>query len=176
MNMISQKKLKDIIIRMVGGESVYWQCIDRETKAVVVQLFSHVQLCDPMGCSMLGFPVLDCLTDFAQTPVHWVSDAIQPSHPLSPPSPPAVKESVSDKVSSHRQLKWKGFGSWDKAYCRLCSWFSIGQTANDWTRCQPSLLRPWSPHIIGLLPGLSAPWPTLWPLPVLVLEAPFSTW
>ena len=43
-------------------------------------------LCDPMDCSMPGFPVLHCLLEFAQTHVHWVSDAIQPSHPLSFPS------------------------------------------------------------------------------------------
>ena len=45
-------------------------------------------LCDPMDCSMPGFPVLHYLPEFAQTHVHWVSDAIQPSHPLLPPSPP----------------------------------------------------------------------------------------
>ena len=44
-------------------------------------------LCDPMDCSTPGFPVLHYLLEFAQTHVHWVSDAIQPSHPLlSPPS------------------------------------------------------------------------------------------
>ena len=43
-------------------------------------------LCDPMNCSMPGFPVLHYLLELAQTPVHWVSNAIQPSHPLSPPS------------------------------------------------------------------------------------------
>ena len=40
-----------------------------------------------MNYRMPGFPVLHCLTEFAQTHVHWVSDAIQPSHPLSPLSP-----------------------------------------------------------------------------------------
>ena len=40
-------------------------------------------LCDPVNCSMPGFPVLHYLPEFAQTHVHWVSDAIQPSHPLS---------------------------------------------------------------------------------------------
>ena len=44
-------------------------------------------LCDPMDCSTPGFPVLHYLSEFAQTHVHWVGDAIQPSHPLSPPSP-----------------------------------------------------------------------------------------
>ena len=44
-------------------------------------------LWDPMDCSTWGFPVLHYLPEFAQTHVHWVGDAIQPSHPLSPPSP-----------------------------------------------------------------------------------------
>ena len=44
-------------------------------------------LCDPMNCSTQAFPALYCLPGFAQTHVHWVSDAIQPSHPLSSPSP-----------------------------------------------------------------------------------------
>ena len=45
-------------------------------------------LCDPMDCSTLGFPVHH-LPELAQTHVHWVNDAIQPSHPLLSPSPPA---------------------------------------------------------------------------------------
>ena len=47
-------------------------------------------LCDPMDCSMPGFPVYYQLPELAQTHVHWVGDAIQPSHPLSSPSPPAL--------------------------------------------------------------------------------------
>ena len=46
-------------------------------------------LCDLMDCSMPGFPVLHQPQELAQTHVHWVSDAIQPSHPLSSPSTPA---------------------------------------------------------------------------------------
>ena len=42
-----------------------------------------------MDCCMPGFPVLHPFPELAQTHVHWVSDAIQPSHPLSSPSPPA---------------------------------------------------------------------------------------
>ena len=45
--------------------------------------------CDPMDCNMPGFPVLHQLPELAQTHVHRVSDAIQPSHPLSSPSPPS---------------------------------------------------------------------------------------
>ena len=50
-------------------------------------------LCDPMDCSTPGFPVHHHLPELAQTHVHWVSDAIQPSHPLPSPSPPAFNQS-----------------------------------------------------------------------------------
>ena len=43
-------------------------------------------LCSPMDCSPPGLPVLHHLPEFAQTHVHWIDDANQPSHPLSPPS------------------------------------------------------------------------------------------
>ena len=46
-------------------------------------------LCDPMNHSTPGLPVHNQLPEFTQTHVHRVSDAIQPSHPLSSPSPPA---------------------------------------------------------------------------------------
>ena len=42
-------------------------------------------LCDPMDCSILVFPILHYLPEFAQTHVYWVSDSIQSSHPLSSP-------------------------------------------------------------------------------------------
>ena len=47
---------------------------------------SCLTLCSPMGCSTWSFPVLHYLLEFAQTHVHWVSDAIQPSHSLLPPA------------------------------------------------------------------------------------------
>ena len=47
-------------------------------------------LCDPVDCSTLGFPAHHQLPELAQTHVHWVGDAIQPSHPLSSPSLPAL--------------------------------------------------------------------------------------
>ena len=43
-----------------------------------------------MDCSMSGFPIFHYLSEFAQTHVHQVSDAIQPSHPLLPLSPPVL--------------------------------------------------------------------------------------
>ena len=50
-------------------------------------------LCDPMDSSMAGLPVHHQLLELAQTHVHPVGDAIQPSHPLSSPSPPASNPS-----------------------------------------------------------------------------------
>ena len=50
-------------------------------------------LCNPMDCSMPGFPVHHQLSAITQTHVHWVGDAIQPSHPLSAPSPPTFNHS-----------------------------------------------------------------------------------
>ena len=55
-------------------------------------------LCNPMDCSMPGFPVLHYFLEFAQTLVLWVSGAIQPSHPLLPLSPPALN------LSQHQGL------------------------------------------------------------------------
>ena len=53
----------------------------------VAKLYST--LWDPMDCRTPSFPVLHYLPEFVQTHVHWVGDAIQPSHPLLSPSPPA---------------------------------------------------------------------------------------
>ena len=50
-------------------------------------------LCNPMNCSTPGLPVHHQLSEFTETHVHRVSDAIQPSHPLSSPSPPAPNPS-----------------------------------------------------------------------------------
>ena len=50
---------------------------------------SHSTFCHPMECSTSGFPVHCQLPELAQTHIHRVGDAIQPSHPLSSPSPPA---------------------------------------------------------------------------------------
>ena len=53
----------------------------------VVVESSVMTVCSPMDCSTPGFPFFHYLPEFAQTHVHRVHDAIQPSHPLSPPSP-----------------------------------------------------------------------------------------
>ena len=72
----------------------------------------HPTLCDPMDCSTPGFPVHHQLPDLAQTRVHQVSDAIQPSHPLPSPSPPGFSLSQvfsSESVLCIRWPKYWGF-------------------------------------------------------------------
>ena len=59
---------------------------------------SCLTLCDPIGCSTPGFPVHHQLLELAQTQVHQVGDAIQPSHPVSIHSPPAFN------LSQHQGL------------------------------------------------------------------------
>ena len=98
----------------------------------VIQLYiccSAVQLCpslwDPMDCSTPGFPVLHHLLEFAQTHAHWVCDAIPPSHPLLPPSPPAFN------LSQHRGLfQWVGSASASASVLpmNIQGWFPLGLT------------------------------------------------
>ena len=65
-------------------------------------------LCDPINGSTPGLPVHHQLPEFTQTHVHWVGDAIQPSHPLSSPSPPALSlsqhQGLFQWVSSSHQV------------------------------------------------------------------------
>ena len=59
---------------------------------------SCLTLCDPMDCSTPHLPVHHQLPEFTQTHVQWVGDTIQPSHPLSTPSPPAFN------ISQHQGI------------------------------------------------------------------------
>ena len=78
--------LKDQILRSVQSSLVTQSC---------------PTLYNPINCSTPGLPVYHQLLESTQTHVHWVSEAIQPSHPLSSPSPPALN------LSQHQGLfKW----------------------------------------------------------------------
>jgi len=81
----------------------------------------YLTLCDPMSCSIPGFRVLHYLLEFAQTHVHWISDAIQPSHPLLSPSPPTFN------LSQHQ-----GFFQWVNSLHQMAkNWsFSFGISAS----------------------------------------------
>ena len=91
--------------------------------SVIIYCFSSVQftsitqscptLCDPMNCSMPGHPVHHPLPEFTQMYVHQVGDAIQPSHPLSSPSPTAPNPS-SIRVFSNEStfhMRWPKYWS-----------------------------------------------------------------
>ena len=91
--------------------NVFW------TLGTSVQINS-VQLCqtlyNPMNCSMPNLPVHHQLLEFTQTHVHRVGDSIQPAHPLSSPSPPALNPSqhqgLFQEVSSSHQ-RWPKYWS-----------------------------------------------------------------
>ena len=77
-------------------------------------------LCDPMNCSTPGLPVHHHLPEFTQTHVHRVSDAIQPSHPRSSLSPPALKSlPASESFPMSQLFSWGGilFNGWVIFYC-----------------------------------------------------------
>ena len=69
-------------------------------------------LCDPMNPSIPGLPVHHQLLEFTQTHVHRVSDAIQPSHPLSSPSPPVPNPSQHQSSNeSTLRMRWPKYWS-----------------------------------------------------------------
>ena len=104
-----------------GGHTADPMHLDVEPRFQVSRsLLGHVQfssvtqscpsLCDPMDYSTSAFPMHHRLPEPAQTHVHWVGDAIQPSHPLSSPSPPAFNLSQLQDLfkglsSSHQVAK-----------------------------------------------------------------------
>ena len=85
LNFFSYKLVRQDLCNLVG-----------QSVSTVAQ--SCPTFCDPMDCSMPGLPVHHQL-QFTQTHVHWVGDAIQPSHPLHTPSPPALNLSQCQGLS-----------------------------------------------------------------------------
>ena len=89
-------------------------------------------LCDPMNCSMPSLPVHHQLPEFTQTHFHWVSVAIQPSHPLSSPSPPDPNPS-----------QYQGSGSFPMSKPFTWGGQSVGVSAS--TSVLPMNTQGWSP-------------------------------
>ena len=93
-------------------------------------------LFNPRDCSMPGFSVLHYLPEFVQIPVHWVSDAIQPAHPLLPPFPSAFNLSLhqglfqwvtsSNQVAKLLELQHQSF-----------QWILKIDFLKDWLICSP---------------------------------------
>ena len=89
---------------------------------------------NPIKCRTPGFPILHYLLEFAKTHVHWVGDAIQPSYPLSSPSPPALNhaqhQDLFQRVGSPHQVASFSFSiSLSNEYSGLISfridWFDL---------------------------------------------------
>ena len=109
---------------------------------VVVQSLSHVWLCDPTDCSAPGFPVLHCLLEFTQIHVHWVGDALQPSHPPWHPFPPDfyLLEDLSGSFPTSQLFTSDGQSIGASALASALSmtihgWFPLGLT--DLISCYP---------------------------------------
>ena len=95
-------------------------------------------LCNPMDCSVPGFPVLHHLLEFAQAHVHLVGDAIQPSYPLSSTSPPVFNLSQHRGLfqwvsSSHQVVKLLELQLQHQSL-NIQDWFPLGWT--DWITLQ----------------------------------------
>ena len=81
-----------------------------------VQPLSCVWLCDPMNHSTPGLPVHHQLPEFTQTHIHWVSEAIKPSHPLSPPFPPALIPPSIRVFSNESTLRMRWLKYWSFSF------------------------------------------------------------
>ena len=123
---LSVREELSLCFSSVQFSSVTWSCLS---------------LCNPMECSMLGLPVYHQLLEFPQTPVHWVSDAIQPSHPLSSPSPPAFNLSQNQGSFPRSQFfVWGGQSIGVSASTSVLpmnnqDWFPLGGTG--WISLSP---------------------------------------
>ena len=99
-------------------------------------------LCNPMDCSTPGLPVHHQLLEFTQTHVYWVGDAIQPSHPLSSPSPPPFNLSQHQGLfqwvsSSHQVAKVLEFQLQHQSF----QWIFRTDFLEDWLVWSPCSLR-----------------------------------
>ena len=126
-----------------GGGSRSDSTRGRSQNFFIAQFSSAAQLCptlcDPMDCNTLGFPVHHQLLELAQTLVHWVSDAIQPFHPLSSPSLPVFNLSQHQGLfpwvsSSHQGKVLEKYWSIEVSASasvlpkNIQDWFSLGWT------------------------------------------------
>ena len=103
--------------------------------STVVAVQSCLTLCAPMDCSITDFPVFHRRLEFVQTHIHWANDAIQPAHPLSHPSFPALS------LSQHQGLfQWVDFSqqiSRMSSSCNLWCWRRLLRVSLDCKEIQP---------------------------------------
>ena len=115
----ASRQLKNTDLGFLEALLFHWQYL-WETLFSSVQFSSVIQscltLCDLMNCSTPGLPVHHQLPEFTETHVHWVSDAIQPSHPLSSPSPPAPNPSQHQDLSNESTLRMRWPKYWSFSF------------------------------------------------------------
>ena len=111
-----------------GWDDLRENSIETYTFSSVVQ--SCPTLCNPMDCSMPGLPVHHQLPELAQPHVHRVGDAIQPSHPLSSPSPPDFN------LAQHQ-----GLFKWVSSLCQVAKVLEFPALASG----LPMNIQDWSP-------------------------------
>ena len=108
----------------------------------VVQFSSVTQscltLCNPMNCSTPGLPVRHQLPEYTQTHVHQVGDAIQPSHPLSSPFPPAPNPSQHQIRSKESTLHMRWPKYWSFSFSIILSKEHPGLINMPWTGIKDS--------------------------------------
>ena len=99
-----------------------------------VQSLNRVRLCDLMNCSTPGLPVHRQLLEFTQTHVHWVGGAIQPSHALSSPSPPAFNLSQHQGLSNESALhnRWPKYWSFSFSISSSKEYSGLISFRMDW--------------------------------------------
>ena len=89
-------------------------------------------LCNPMNCSTPGLPVQHQLLEFTPTHVHWVSDAIQSSHPLSSCAPPAPNPSKHQSFPMSQLFPWGGQSTELSALASF-----LPKKSQGWSPCSP---------------------------------------
>ena len=128
----------DFLLQLISNlvSLVYWrhstrfqlfECVEIYFQFNSVQSLSRVWLCDPMNHSAPGLPVHHQLLESTQTHVHWVGDAIQPSHPLSSPSPPAFN------LSQHQVYSLANVWSWVIFYLYLERMYILHLFGVEWS-------------------------------------------
>ena len=94
---------------------------------------SCLTLCNSMNCNTPGLPVHHQLLEFTQTHIHRVSDAIQPSHPLLSPSPPAPNPSQHQSLPMSQFFSWSGQSNGVSALASFLPKKSQGWSPSEWT-------------------------------------------
>ena len=90
-------------------------------------------LCNPINLSIPGLPVHHHVTEFTQTHVHQVGDAIQPSHPLSSPLPPAPNPSQCQSFPMSQLFAWGGQSTGVSALASFLPKNTHGWSPSEWT-------------------------------------------